>query len=99
MKCPFCGRPDSGVVDSRVSATGEMVRRRRSCDACGRRFTTYERLDEILPIVVKKDGRREKFDRQKLIRGLSTSCSKRPVSVAADRRHGRRHRARSPRAR
>jgi transcriptional repressor NrdR len=82
MKCPFCGRPDSGVVDSRVSATGEMVRRRRSCDACGRRFTTYERLDEILPTVVKKDGRREKFDRQKLIRGLSTSCSKRPVSVA-----------------
>jgi transcriptional repressor NrdR len=82
MKCPFCGHPDSGVVDSRVSATGELIRRRRSCDSCGRRFTTYERVDEISPTVVKKDGRREKFDRQKLIKGLGASCNKRPVSVA-----------------
>jgi transcriptional repressor NrdR len=81
MKCPFCGHPESSVVDSRVSATGELIRRRRSCEACQRRFTTYERVDEILPSVVKKDGRREKFDRQKLIGGLRASCNKRPVSV------------------
>src|SRR4051794_6688595 len=82
MKCPFCGHAESSVVDSRVSATGELIRRRRSCESCERRFTTYERVDEILPSVVKKDGRREKFDRQKLINGLSASCNKRPVSVA-----------------
>jgi transcriptional repressor NrdR len=81
MKCPFCGHPESSVVDSRVSATGELIRRRRSCESCQRRFTTYERVDEILPSVVKKDGRREKFDRQKLIHGLRASCNKRPVSV------------------
>src|SRR5260221_9147063 len=81
MKCPFCAHPESSVVDSRVSATGELIRRRRSCEACERRFTTYERVDEILPSVVKKDGRREKFDRQKLINGLRASCNKRPVSV------------------
>lgn len=81
MKCPFCGHPESSVVDSRVSATGELIRRRRSCEACQRRFTTYERVDEILPTIVKKDGRREKFDRQKLINGLRMSCNKRPVSV------------------
>jgi transcriptional repressor NrdR len=81
MKCPFCGHPDSGVVDSRVSATGELIRRRRSCEGCQRRFTTYERVDEILPTIVKKDGRREKFDRDKIIRGLRASCNKRPVSV------------------
>src|SRR5258706_3944803 len=81
MKCPFCGHPESRVVGSRVSATGELIRRRRSCEACQRRFTTYERVDEILPTIVKKDGRREKFDRQKLINGLRMSCNKRPVSV------------------
>jgi len=81
MKCPFCGHPESSVVDSRVSATGELIRRRRSCEACERRFTTYERVDEMLPTIVKKDGRREKFDRQKLINGLRMSCNKRPVSV------------------
>jgi len=81
MKCPFCGHPESSVVDSRVSATGELIRRRRSCEACQRRFTTYERVDAILPTIVKKDGRREKFDRQKLINGLRMSCNKRPVSV------------------
>ncbi len=82
MKCPFCSHPESSVVDSRVSATGELIRRRRSCEACERRFTTYERVDEILPTIVKKDGRREKFDRQKLISGITASCNKRPVSVA-----------------
>jgi len=81
MKCPFCGHPESSVFDSRVSATGELIRRRRSCEACERRFTTYERVDEMLPTIVKKDGRREKFDRQKLINGLRMSCNKRPVSV------------------
>jgi transcriptional repressor NrdR len=81
MKCPFCGHLESSVVDSRVSATGELIRRRRSCENCQRRFTTYERVDEILPSVVKKDGRREKFDRHKLIGGLRASCNKRPVGV------------------
>jgi transcriptional repressor NrdR len=81
MKCPFCGHLESSVLDSRASS-GESIRRRRSCDSCGRRFTTYERVDETLPSVVKKDGRRERFDRQKLIRGLHISCNKRPVSVA-----------------
>ena len=81
MKCPFCGHIESSVLDSRASATSDSIRRRRSCDACQRRFTTYERVDETLPSVVKKDGRRERFDRQKLIRGLQISCNKRPVSV------------------
>lgn len=81
MKCPFCGHLESSVVDSRVSATGELIRRRRSCEACQRRFTTYERVEEILPTVVKKDGRRERFERQKLISGLRIACNKRPVSV------------------
>src|SRR5258708_29553513 len=81
MEGPFWGHPDSGVVGSRVSATGELIRRRRSCESCQRRFTTYERVDEILPSIVKKDGRREKFDREKLIRGLRASCNKRPVGV------------------
>jgi transcriptional repressor NrdR len=81
MKCPFCGHSESSVLDSRASTTGEIIRRRRSCDSCGRRFTTYERVDETLPSVVKKDGRRERFDRQKLINGLRISCNKRPVSV------------------
>ncbi len=81
MKCPFCGHLESSVIDSRVSATAELIRRRRSCEGCQRRFTTYERVDEILPTVVKKDGRRERFDRQKLINGLRIACNKRPVSV------------------
>jgi transcriptional repressor NrdR len=68
-------------VDSRVSTTGELTRRRRSCDGCQRRFTTYERVEEILPTVVKKDGRRERFERQKLVSGLRIACNKRPVSV------------------
>ena len=81
MRCPFCGHTESSVVDSRVSTTGELTRRRRSCDGCQRRFTTYERVEEILPTVVKKDGRRERFERQKLVSGLRIACNKRPVSV------------------
>jgi len=81
VRCPFCGHTESSVVDSRVSTTGELTRRRRSCDGCQRRFTTYERVEEILPTVVKKDGRRERFERQKLVSGLRIACNKRPVSV------------------
>src|SRR5690242_21074460 len=81
MKCPFCGHLDDKVIDSRAAGTGEVIRRRRECDACARRFTTYERVEDILPTVVKKDGRRESFDRQKLVRGLRIACNKRPVST------------------
>jgi transcriptional repressor NrdR len=81
MKCPFCGHLDDKVIDSRAGGAGEVIRRRRECEACSRRFTTYERVEDVLPTVVKKDGRREPFDRQKLIRGLRTACNKRPVSI------------------
>lgn len=81
MKCPFCGHPEDKVVDSRESKEGEAIRRRRECIGCERRFTTYERIDEIPYLVVKKDGRREKFDRQKLLGGLLKACEKRPVSM------------------
>lgn len=81
MLCPFCRAPDSRVVDSRLGRDGDAVRRRRHCDACGRRFTTYERVDSALPMVVKKDGRREPFDRRKIVAGLARACEKRPVSV------------------
>ena len=81
MKCPFCGHLEDKVIDSRAAGTGEVIRRRRECEACSRRFTTYERVEDVLPTVVKKDGRREPFDRQKLVRGLRTACSKRPVSI------------------
>ena len=83
MKCPFCGHLGDKVVDSRESKEGEAIRRRRECLDCGRRFTSYERIDEIPYMVVKKDGRRERFDRQKLVAGLLRACEKRPVSVAA----------------
>ena len=83
MKCPFCGHLGDKVVDSRESKEGEAIRRRRECLACGRRFTSYERIDEIPYMVVKKDGSRERFERQKLIAGLLKACEKRPVSVAA----------------
>jgi transcriptional repressor NrdR len=79
MKCPFCGHLEDKVVDSREAKIGDTVRRRRECVGCGRRFTTYERIDEIPYMVVKKDGRREKFDRQKLLAGLLKACEKRPV--------------------
>jgi transcriptional repressor NrdR len=83
MKCPFCANLGDKVVDSRESKEGEVIRRRRECLACGKRFTSYERIDEIPYMVIKKDGIRERFDRQKLISGLLKACEKRPVSVAA----------------
>ncbi len=83
MKCPFCGQVKDKVVDSRESKEGEVIRRRRQCLSCGRRFTSYERMDEIPYMVVKKDGSRERFERQKVIAGLLKACEKRPVSVAA----------------
>ncbi len=83
MKCPFCGRLGDKVVDSRESREGEVIRRRRECQDCGRRFTSYERIDEIPYMVVKKDGSRERFDRQKVTLGMLKACEKRPVSVAA----------------
>lgn len=81
MKCPFCSFADSKVVDSRPDKGGSLIRRRRECESCGKRFTTYERVEENLPLVMKKDGRREPFDRQKLIAGIQKACEKRPVSV------------------
>jgi len=81
VKCPFCGELEDKVIDSRLSQEGEAIRRRRECVACARRFTTYERLEEVTPLVVKKDGRREPFDRQKLLAGLQRATVKRPVSV------------------
>lgn len=83
MKCPYCGHLHDKVVDSRESREGEVIRRRRECLECARRFTSYERVDEIPYMVVKKDGRRERFDRQKLIAGLLKACEKRPVRVNA----------------
>lgn len=83
MKCPFCGELDNKVTDSRLSQGDEMIRRRRECDHCSRRFTTYERLELVLPVVVKKDGRREAFDRVKLMAGLRRACEKRPVATEA----------------
>jgi transcriptional repressor NrdR len=82
MKCPFCSHLHDKVVDSRESKEGDAIRRRRECLECERRFTTYERIDEVPYMVVKKDGRREKFDRQKVLGGLLKACEKRPVSMA-----------------
>ena len=81
MKCPFCNHMEDKVVDSRESKEGDAIRRRRECLACERRFTTYERIDEVPYMVIKKDGRREKFDRQKVLGGLLKACEKRPVSM------------------
>ena len=81
MKCPFCAFENDKVVDSRESKEGESIRRRRECLKCGKRFTTYERIDEIPYMVVKKDGRRERFDRQKVHNGLMRACEKRPISI------------------
>lgn len=83
MKCPFCGTLDNRVIDSRLSQGGEVTRRRRECDGCARRYTTYERVEQVLPLVVKKDGRREPFDRMKILAGLRRACEKRPVSSEA----------------
>jgi len=82
MTCPFCAFREDRVIDSRESKEGDVIRRRRQCLSCERRFTTYERTDEIPYMVVKKDGRREKFDRQKVLQGLLKACEKRPVSMA-----------------
>ena len=82
MKCPFCDELEDKVVDSRMAKEGEVIRRRRECLGCKRRYTTYERVDEILPMVVKKDGRRESFDRTKILAGLKKACEKRPISTA-----------------
>ena len=83
MKCPYCGHLGDKVVDSRESKEGDAIRRRRECLECTRRFTSYERIDEIPYMVVKKDGRRERFERQKLIAGLLKACEKRPVRISA----------------
>ncbi len=79
MRCPYCGHGEDHVVDSREVREGSEIRRRRECEACGRRFTTYERLEELPALVVKRDGRREPFDREKLLAGLLKACEKRPV--------------------
>ena len=81
MNCPFCGFREDRVIDSRESKEGDLIRRRRECLQCLRRFTTYERIDEIPYMVVMKDGRREKFDRQKVLAGLLKACEKRPISM------------------
>ncbi|HEY0758437.1 MAG TPA: transcriptional regulator NrdR [Acidisarcina sp.] len=81
MKCPYCGFAQDRVVDSRESKEADSIRRRRECEGCNKRFTTYERIDEIPYMVIKKDGRRERFDRQKILSGLLRACEKRPVSA------------------
>jgi transcriptional repressor NrdR len=81
VKCPFCDEIEDKVVDSRMAKEGEVIRRRRECLGCKRRYTTYERVEEILPMVVKKDGRRESFDRTKILAGLKKACEKRPIST------------------
>ncbi|RMH09869.1 MAG: transcriptional repressor NrdR [Nitrospirae bacterium] len=83
MRCPYCNQLEDKVIDSRTAREGEVIRRRRECRACKRRFTTYERVEETLPVVVKKDNRREAFDRSKIMAGLKKACEKRPVSSAA----------------
>jgi transcriptional repressor NrdR len=83
MRCPFCQAIEDKVVDTRPSDSEQVIRRRRECNSCARRFTTYERVEEVLPLLVKKDGRREPFDRTKLLAGLKKACQKRPVAIEA----------------
>jgi transcriptional repressor NrdR len=83
MKCPYCGTFENRVIDSRLSQGGEVTRRRRECEKCGRRYTTYERVEQILPMVLKRDGRREPFDRVKLMQGIRRAVVKRPVDAEA----------------
>jgi len=83
VRCPYCSRIDDKVIDSRTAREGEVIRRRRECLTCKRRFTTYERIEENLPVLVKKDNRRETFDRSKIMTGLKKACEKRPISSAA----------------
>ena len=82
MKCPFCDNHDTKVIDSRPTEEGHAIRRRRGCDRCNKRFTTYEKVEETILMVVKKDGKREAFDRNKLLRGITRACEKRPVALA-----------------
>jgi transcriptional repressor NrdR len=81
MKCPYCTHIHNKVIDSRLTKDHYVIRRRRECLGCGKRFTTYERIEEILPLVIKKDGRREPFDRAKIVSGMKKACEKRPVSI------------------
>lgn len=81
MKCPFCGNPEDRVIDSRTSKEGDAIRRRRECLQCGQRFTSYERVEDVVPMVVKKDGRREAFDMGKIKSGLLIACKKRPIET------------------
>jgi transcriptional repressor NrdR len=83
MKCPFCGEVEDKVIDSRISKDGDSIRRRRECAVCKKRFTTHEKIEETLPSIIKKDGRREPFDRDKLLKGMRIACRKRPVSTVA----------------
>jgi transcriptional repressor NrdR len=81
VKCPFCGSIEDKVIDSRTSKEGDAIRRRRECLKCAKRFTSYERVEDMIPVVVKKDGRRESFDRQKVLAGLKKACEKRPIGT------------------
>ena len=81
MKCPFCGNSEDKVIDSRTSREGNAIRRRHECLKCSKRFTSYERVEDIIPLVVKKDGRREQFEREKILIGLKKACEKRPIGV------------------
>lgn len=83
MKCPFCENVDTRVIDSRPTEEGHAIRRRRECDSCSKRFTTYEKIEEMMFMVIKKDGSREAFDRKKVMNGIIKACEKRPVSIAA----------------
>lgn len=83
MKCPFCSFADTKVIDSRPDKDSTAIRRRRECESCNRRFTTHERIEEVLPMILKKDGRRESYDRSKVIGGMKKACEKRPVSIDA----------------
>ena len=81
MNCPFCNTPETKVIDSRPTEEGQAIRRRRECEACGKRFTTYEKIEEVLFMVVKRDGSREQFDRSKILNGIIRACQKRPVTL------------------
>ena len=83
MRCPFCTQNQDRVIDSRTTKEGDVIRRRRECESCGRRFTTYERVEEVMPLIIKKDGSREPYDRQKIVSGLMKACEKRPISAQA----------------
>ena len=82
MRCPYCENPDTKVIDSRPTEEGHAIRRRRGCEKCGKRFTTYEKVEETIIMIIKKDGRREAFDRNKIMSGIIKACEKRPVPVA-----------------